>query len=81
MNQFFNWKFIEICGLRSRNMWPLATKLIEICFAKLIEIYPLRRTKYIEINRNMQPSVAKYVAFGHEIYGNRLKFIEICRDL
>ena len=29
----------------------------------------------------MQPAVAKYVAFGHEIYGNRLKFIEICRDL
>ena len=29
----------------------------------------------------MQPSVAKYVAFGHEIYGNRLKFIEICRDI
>ena len=24
---------------------------------------------------------AKYVAFGHEIYGNRLKFIEICRDI
>jgi len=38
-------------------------------------------TKYIEINRNMQPTVAKYVAFGHEIYGNRLKYIEICRNI